>query len=343
MDPDMPLRPERVHMDGVTFQVNLAPTDLPHLGEILAHQLRQWAAQVDEVLLVVDLHTSRGLQAAKAPEQLAGLRRLVDELARRYPHLRSVDVDYSDEARAQVSDRFFGGVPVPLKDWRAAPIYPYFYGLDAASYSLVFHNDSDMLYGGGSQAWIAEAVALLTERDDVLACSPLPGPPTEDGGLRSQTLPRERYSSLAYRSDSLSTRVLMIDLERFRTKVVKLTASVPVSRQRLMALVDGNPQCETAEIILSNGMAAAGLHRVDFLGAEPGMWSIHPPYRSSRFYGGLSELVDRIERGDVAEAQRGDHEVNDSMVDWSDVRQSRSARWTKHGRLLVRNLTGADH
>jgi hypothetical protein len=251
-------------------------------------------------------------------------------------------VDYSEAAISRVSDEFFGGERVPLKDWRAAPIYPYFFALQAASHDLVLHTDSDMMYGGGSQTWISEAVSLLHSRDDVLACSPLPGPPTRDGSLRSQSLPREPYGSPAFRADALSTRVIMIDLDRFRTKVKRLVPSAPSAKERLMALIDGNPQFETAERMLSNGMTAAGLARVDFLGAGGGMWSVHPPYRSPTFYESLPDLIERIELGDVAEAQRGDHELNDSMIDWSSVRRSASTRWLKHGRLMARNIARLD-
>jgi hypothetical protein len=37
-----------------TLQISLAPSDLPHARVLLAHQLRTWAGQVEEVLLTVD-------------------------------------------------------------------------------------------------------------------------------------------------------------------------------------------------------------------------------------------------------------------------------------------------
>src|SRR5258708_3765673 len=45
---------------GTTLQINLAPTDLPHLIHILPHQIRQLGAQVDEILLTLDMHQSSG-------------------------------------------------------------------------------------------------------------------------------------------------------------------------------------------------------------------------------------------------------------------------------------------
>jgi hypothetical protein len=325
----------------VTFQINLAPTDYVGVREILPHQLRQWAGQVDEVLLVVDLHRSQGLLAEAKIEQLPGLRRLIDECMASYSNVRSVDVDYSPASAQAVADQFYGGSAVPLKDWRAAPIYPYFYGIHAASNPYVFHTDSDIMYGGGSQAWAAEAVELLQSRPDVLVCSPLPGPPTADGVLRSQSLVAEQLGSPAYRADSVSTRLFMIDLERFSERVGSLRAVAPSPRQTLMARVDGNPPFETAELMISHGMQAAGLIRIDFLGREPGMWSLHPPYRSKLFYERLPALIDQVESGRVPELQRGDHDMNDSMIDWSTARTPRWQRWSKHAEMLLRSVHGA--
>jgi hypothetical protein len=324
----------------VTFQVNLAPTDYPTVRHVLPHQLRCWAGQVAEVLLVVDLHRSQGLQAQVAADQLPNLRGLIADCQATYTNVRAVDVDYSEEALGAVGEAFYRGGAVPLKDWRAAPIYPYFYGLYAAAHGYIFHNDSDMMYGGGSQTWIAEALEVLQTGSDILICSPLPGPPTAGGELRSQTLVREPMASLAYRADAISTRVFMIDLHRFRERVIGLDAVAPNRWQTLMARVDGNPSFETAEIMLSQAMRRAGLARVDFLGAAPGMWSVHPPYRSDLFYERLPELIAQIESGEVADGQRGDHELNDSMIDWSSARKPRWQRWAKHAQLLARNLSG---
>ena len=175
-------------------------------------------------------------------------------------------------------------------------------------------------------------------KQDVLACSPLPGPPTLDGRLRSQTLPREPFTSLAFRADQLSTRVLMIDRNRFRQRVNALTLVRPSWHKVSLARLDGYPGCETAEGMLTEGMVRSGLSRIDFLGSDPGMWSLHPPYRSPLFYEQLPALVKRIEAGEVPEMQRGRHDVDDTMLDWSSARKSRWHRLSRHLHLAVRNL-----
>jgi hypothetical protein len=82
-------------------------------------------------------------------------------------------------------------------------------------------------------------------------------------------------------------------------------------------------------------MAEHSLFRVDFLGEPPGMWSIHPPYRSPEFYQALPGLIERIEAGDIPDAQRGDHDVNDSMVDWSSARAAQHRWWKPIARYLT--------
>ena len=63
---------------GVTFRINLAPADYPHARHTLPHQLPQWAAQVDEVMLVTDLHrVRRGHFGEGSDERRAPLSALV--------------------------------------------------------------------------------------------------------------------------------------------------------------------------------------------------------------------------------------------------------------------------
>jgi len=326
---------------GVTLQINLAPTDLPHARHILPHQLRQWAGQVDEVLLTLDLHRSGGRFSEAWAERLPGMRDLVDRSCAQYPAARLAEVDYSAGVAAEIARRFFGGRPVPAKDWNGGPFYSYFFGLHAATNDYVFHLDSDMMFGGGSKTWLAEGVSLLQERTDVLICSPLPGPPEADGRLRSQGrggLPQEQaepHLSAGFRFPHLSSRLFLMDLPRFATAIGHLPLTQPPRIRRLQALVRGNPPFNLPEAIFSAAMAEHSLFRVDFLGEPPGMWSVHPPYRSPEFYQALPGLIERIEAGDVPDAQRGDHDVNDSMVDWSSARAAQR-RWWKP---IVRYLT----
>ena len=320
---------------GVTLQINLAPTDLPHARYILPHQLRQWAEQVDEVLLIVDLHQSKGRFSEGWQERLPGMRLLIDEYCAKYPNVRSLEVDYSLEVAASIGTQFFGGKPVPAKDWNGGPFYSYFFGLYAATHDYIFHMDSDMMYGGGSSTWIAEAIQLLTERPDVLICSPIPGPPTEDGRLRSQSLEIEPYSSLAFRSPALSSRHFFLDRKHFRSCIQQLPLTQPPRRRVWQAQLEGNPPYDLPEVIFSQAMSAHDLVRIEFLGNAPGMWSIHPPYRSQLFYQRLPTLIQQIEMGDIPEAQRGCHDMNESMINWASARKPFQQRIAKHLKLAL--------
>ena len=327
---------------GVTLQINLAPSDLPTARHTLPHQLRQWGNQVDEVLLVLDLHQSAGRYADGWTERLPGIRRLLDDACAQCRHARIVEVDYSACEAGRLAAKFFDGHPIHAKDWQGGPVYSYFFGLDAASHDYVLHMDSDMMYGGGSQTWIAEAIQLLTERPDVLVCGPLPGPPTANGQLRSQALEQEPLPYAAFRADSVSTRIFFMDMRRFYARMAPLTRLRTPLRNTLQALVDGNSPWWSGEIILSHAMAEVGLARIDFLGSDPGMWSLHPPFRSEIFYERLPALIEEIESGQVPEAQRGHHDVDDSMVNWTSARRLVKPAWRrviKHQRLLVRNVS----
>jgi hypothetical protein len=321
---------------GVTLQISLAPTDLPHARYIVPHQLRVWAGQVDEILLTLDLHRSRGRFSSAWAERLPGMRRLLADLCAEYPQARVSEVDYSENARRQLAEAFFGGARVPEKDWNGGPFYSYFYGVHSATHPYVLHMDSDMFFGGGSQTWVAEAVSLLQSHADALVCNPLPGPPTHDGSLLSQTLTPFPYTSTAYSAPQLSSRLFLLDRERFhqRFPVVPLLPA-PNALRAWQARLDGNPPYALPEEIITQIMTEQRLQRIDFLGASPGMWSLHPPYRTAEFYERLPELIAQIEAGDMPEGQRGAHDMNASMIDWSSAQAPRWRRIARHARLAA--------
>jgi hypothetical protein len=91
-------------------------------------------------------------------------------------------------------------------------------------------------------------------------------------------------------------------------------------------------------------MRGKGIVRVDFLGEDPGMWSLHPVWRNEAYYQELPGLIDRVESGDMPEEQLGDYDLVDSLVDSSKERadldripsrRERVARKLKLARALV--------
>jgi hypothetical protein len=87
---------------------------------------------------------------------------------------------------------------------------------------------------------------------------------------------------------------------------------------------------------MTHMMVRNGLWRVDVLGQGRGMWTIHPEWRSPRFYQELPSLIERVECGDVPDGQRGRHDLHDSFFDWSDARRENTI-----SRRLQKNATWA--
>jgi hypothetical protein len=299
-----------------TLQISLAPSDYRHARHLLAHQVRAWRAQVDEILLTVDFHRSSGRFSARWAEG----EKLILPLARSIEGARVLTVDYGRDAQARISAEFFGGRPVPAKDFRGGPYYGYFFGLGAARNDLVLHTDSDLFFGGGSPAWLGEAADEMARHPEILLSAPLPGPPAADGTLHSQSASADSGARHAFRFRTMSTRLFLLSRNRFRATVGALRPRRPPAlRNVIKALVERNPPEDLPEHLFTEAMRAGGWVRREFLGSGPGMWSLHPPYRCADFYERLPELVRRVEANDVPEEQRGDHDINASLVDWSEA------------------------
>jgi hypothetical protein len=292
------------------------------------------------VLLSVDLNRSYNRYGAEWAARLPGLRRLVEQVSQADGGIRSRDVDYSAGAQADTAELFLGGSPVPAKDWLGAPFYAYLDGLRAAAACdggrmgtrYVLHMDSDMLYGGLAQGWVAEAVRLMKQRPEVLACTPLPGPPTPDDSLRSQTLAPDM--SGGFHCSHLSTRVCLIDMERLLALAPLPLVGLDRGRRALAAL-EGHSAYQPLEATLTQAMSRASLLRVDFLGETPGMWSLHPPYHTPSFYARLPQIIEQVESGEVPDGQLGDHDLNSSMLDWGRARRPKWRRLLDHAQVVA--------
>jgi hypothetical protein len=302
---------------------------------------------VDRIVVTIDTHQSRSgrYRVDNFNENLRKLRQIVQEASRVHPRLQVSDVDYSDEMREAVARHFFGIDSIPIKAWDGGPFYSYFYGLYVADAQYVMHLDGDMMFGGGSKTWIREAIACMEERPDVLVTAPFPGPPRVDGEIFGHQLhedfnkgveyTKEALPHEAYRHMHVSTRAFMIDLNRLSEKVGFLPCEPPTRAQRLKASLLGNPpDVREAEVLLSHTMQSSKLYRIDLLGTQPGLWSLHPPYRSEEFYRRLPELISTVEIGNVPEGQRGHYDLNDSMIDWSQARAA--SHWHRRYLKMIR-------
>jgi hypothetical protein len=308
---------------GVTLQINLAPPDVLHAVHVAPHQLRVWGDQVDEILFTLDaIRPSAGRFAERWDELLPAMNELLERLEREHRHARIDVVDASPTAVSRVAARFFAAEHIPMKDSRGGPLYAYFYGLDRAENDLVLHVDSDMLFGGRSHTWVQEAVAAIRADESVLLASPLPGPPRRDGRLCGQPDARpEPGLPHGFRFHSMSTRVFLLDRARLSERIGALPLAPPLLlRSRVKALINRNPMVAMPEQILTREMRRHRLARLDFLGEHPGMWSLHPPYRSPAFYQALPSLIARVEAEDLPDEQRGHYDFVDALFDFSEVR-----------------------
>ncbi|MEO7214172.1 hypothetical protein [Mucilaginibacter sp.] len=314
-------------MPKVSLQINLSPGDYPHAVHILPHQLKTLSGQVDEVILTIDTKPSRGRFADGWEKYKQHLNRFLATLAQQNAKVKILPVDYTAEAKAKVANYFFGTSDMPDKDYRGGPFYAYFFGLLSAGNNLVFHLDADIFLGGGSNTWIAEAVALLQEDATCFTTSPLPGPPHPDDLLIGQSV-LKKTAPYTYQFAGMSTRLFLLDRSVFETE--KLKTARPALRNQLKAIVQGNANANLPELIISDYMRASNFHRVDFLGTNPGLWSLHPPYRTNGFYEKLPQLIHQIENNQLPDTQQGFYDVVDEVIDWAEAREAlQTKRWWK--------------
>jgi hypothetical protein len=319
----------------VTLQISLAPGDHRLADVLLAHQVAFWRPCVQEILLTIDTRRSPG----RFGDDWENGRRRILEIAGRIADARVLEVDYSAEAQRSVSAEFFGGAPVPAKDCRGGPYYAYVYGLHTARHDFVLHSDADMFFGGASASWMPAALALYAAEPDLLFTAPHPGPPAPDGKLKQlSATPESLRGHAGHRFQDMSTRLFLFSRSRFRERIGALTPRAPAARARLIAWLDGHPAQELPEALFSEALSARGLRRFDFAGPAPGCWSLHPPYRSEDLFQKLPALITRIAKADLPADQLGDHDINASLVDWSEAlaRMARRRWWHR----LASRLTG---
>lgn len=322
----------------VAAQISMYPMDYPHAALLLPHQIRVWSPMVDRILVTIDTHRSRSgrYRGNRFDEYRTKLLQLARDLQRDTPKLDVIEVDYDAAARREVAQAYFGVDDIPVKAWDGGPFYAYFYGMHHSRARHIVHFDGDMLFGGGSRTWVEEAIAFTEQDPTVLLTGPFPGPPAADAAIHGHGLPAPARTdvagALAYRFQSVSTRIFMLDMERLRATLGTFPLLPPSALQRIKSHLLGNPpQVREAEVVLGMVLRQHGLYRVDLLGAAPGLWSLHPPYRGEGFYRELPALIAAVEAGHIPDAQRGHYDVHDSIIDWSSQRAAtrRHKRWLR--------------
>lgn len=284
---------------------------------MLPHQVKFWNEMVDEILLVFDRH---GYDDDSDQTDIQEIYSLVSNLKSTFSKIELLNVDYSLRSMQEVSNAYFGGKPVPPKTHRYGPYYSYFYGLHKTKYEYVLNVDCDIFFGGTNSEWIKEAISLL-QADNIISCSPHPGPPRQDGKLTRQKGEVDNTDLRKIFFDTISTRVFFIHKPSFQRDICPIPVRLATWPLAISALLRGKPIYELPEDTISDIMKARNLKRVDFLGTKTGVWTLHPPYRNEEFYLRLPDIIRQIENNTLPEEQRGDYDLNNSMVDWSDAIQ----------------------
>jgi hypothetical protein len=306
----------------VTLQINTAPVDISYLPKFLENQLADFGESCSEILITIETRQSKKTRWKSAgwDDGLASILQLCESLKKQYPHLKVNPIDYSLEARKEVS-RFFLKTQkklVPFKDFRGGPYYSYYFGLYSASQPYVLHLDSDMIFSGDGNRWLEQALSLIKKDETALFISPIIGPPVKKGQKMPQQH-KKRYNPVStyeylgngFRYKDLSTRVFLVEKVKLR-RFCLLT--YPNVDQILKSVVRKTKPYHTPERSLSKAMQKEGLYRVDFQG-DPGLYSIHAQVARWPEFLEMHEFVIRkIKEGFFLEEDRGLQDLNPAYL-----------------------------
>jgi hypothetical protein len=304
----------------ITLQINAAPTDNRFIEKIISHQINAIGSQVDVIRITADIRPSKKGRFSFSDEQIEEFKTILADFENRHKNLMIDYVDYSDEMIKTVSDTIWGDELLPVKDYRGGPFYSYMFGLYMVDTDYVFHLDSDIFLGGGYQDWCSVAKELLADDPLLAIIKPLSGPPKKDRSAPNQfgeLLYPYRDLPNAFYSDNFTTRVYFTKKSRLLTILRNLSLESPDLIRSLLGRWQRNPAVKAPEQLLSNYLKETNYFRLDFLGAEPGLWALHPPFRSDEFYEKLDHIIHAVETGDIPNKQRGFYDINSAFVDWS--------------------------
>lgn len=307
-------------MNDVTLQINLSPLDYPRVIHLLPHQLKQLAGQCNEILIVLDLKKSTGKKSSGSNWEtnkepiIAYLNELKDNF---YPNLRIEEVDYSHKIRKEMSKTIMKRGSIPDKDFSGGPFYSYYFGIFISKYNNVLHIDADMMFGGGSQNWVAEALNVLESDSSIFSCSPLTGPPPLDENImpanyRNKFNPIAKYKyPFSYLYYHFSTRVFLLKKERLYKNV---SVQRPNFDHYIKAILRGASPYRYPEGTISDMIKEKRWYRLDFYGSAPGLWSLHPCTNPEmRLL--VSSFIHLIEHDVFPESQRCYHDANTDFLE----------------------------
>jgi hypothetical protein len=306
-------------MNNVTLQINLSPLDFPRVLHLLPHQLRTLANQCSELLIIVDLKKSK-CKKSSGESWDRNIQPVMDFLyqlkAKHFPGLRIEMVDYSEHTRKLMSKTIMKHGIIPDKDYSGGPFYSYYFGIYTAKNDYVLHTDADMMFGGGYQNWVTEAIEILERDATIFSCSPIAGPPllSQDqlpSFYRKKFNPTGKYYFLrSYLYNHFSTRTFLINKKSIYKKI---SVQLPNFDHFIKALLRGASPYRYPEGTISEMIKRQKLYRLDFYGYNPGLWCLHPN-GDSKLNEFLPEVLSLIESNQFPDSQRGLCDVHNNLL-----------------------------
>ena len=219
-------------------------------------------------------------------------------------------VDYSRKLRQNILVKHLGKSAWETHDYRGAPVYPYLYAYEIADSDYFLHFDSDMLFHqDDGENWVTKGIRILRENEDVMSVTPLPGPPTRDGGLKQRGVHYKLDDRGFYAFKEFTSRRFLFSRERFDSVLPLDPVHIRTSwKRKLLSNITRMSTMQRWEYLISLRLQTSKFIRVDTSG--PGAWTLHPLARGHEFIEELPKIIQRVEHGDFPEEQRGDYDLN---------------------------------
>lgn len=289
----------RVTVD-CTLVVNVGPRDHIVAARTLPHLIRTHKVEFEEICVVLDRKSTSGRLAGEpAPDSGALFQETLDSLP---PATKVIEVDRSRARRATINSRWFGRSSVSDRCAGGTPIYPFVFGLDAATSRYRLHMDCDMLiHDPGPESWIQRAIGVLEEHVDILSVNQMmgPGSDTTEAPQFFAGVHRDRGLRLSQR---FTSRCFFYDHQR-------LSATLPMQprthdwKKRLFYVLAGRGPYTAFEQMVEMHLHRTRSYRCDL---DPGHgFSIHGWNKQFFQDPAIAETISAIEDGLFPPEQRG--------------------------------------
>jgi hypothetical protein len=136
--------------------------------------------------------------------------------------------------------------------------------------------------------------------------SPLPGPPSVDGGLRGQRTDPTVGNDGHFRFKTFSSRRFLTNKRRFEAILPTPLQYTSLKQRALMGVGLGNALL-TWEDCVSRRLQGSGYCRLHL--RNPEAWTIHCPDHGPDWRQRLPSIIKRIETGDYPPAQGGYYDL----------------------------------